>query len=120
MAATCALTGPADNLGVRLASRGGGAPGEGLASFYGASLQGRATASGERFDKEKLTAAHRALPFGACVTVTNLGNKRQVRVRVNDRGPFVGGRVIDVSEAAARELDMVGAGVARVRLESCD
>ena len=85
----------------------------GLASFY---WQGSRTASGERFDKRDLTAAHRTLPFGTRVRVTNLATGRSVTVRVNDRGPFVAGRVIDVSHAAAEELGMVGRGVAKVRL----
>lgn len=93
--------------------------GEGLASFYGAELHGRKTASGEIFDKDELTAAHRKLKFGSCVRVVNLKNGRAVKVRVNDRGPFSPGRVIDVSEAAARELDMIRSGVVRVRLYRC-
>lgn len=97
----------------------GPAFGEGLASYYGAELQGRPTANGERFDKEKLTAAHRTLPFGTCVVVTAVQSGRAVTVRVNDRGPYVGGRIIDLSEAAARELGFIDAGVARVRLSRC-
>ncbi len=93
--------------------------GEGLASFYGAGLNGRPTASGERFDKEDFTAAHKTLPFGTCVEVTSLSNGRTVRVRINDRGPYVGGRIIDLSEAAARELGLISAGVGRVRLSAC-
>jgi rare lipoprotein A len=93
--------------------------GEGLASFYGAGLHGRPTANGERFDKEALTAAHKTLPFNTCVEVTSLSNGRSVRVRINDRGPYVGGRIIDLSEAAARELGMIAAGVGRVRLSPC-
>jgi len=93
--------------------------GEGLASYYGAGLQGHSTASGERFDKEQLTAAHRTLPFGSCVRVLVVDSGRSVQVRVNDRGPFVGGRIIDVSEAAARQLGLLSAGVARVRLSRC-
>ena len=88
----------------------------GIASWYGVPYHGRPSASGEIFDMEKLTAAHRALPFQTWVEVTNLSNGRQVDVRITDRGPFVGGRIIDVSMAAARELDMVRAGTARVRL----
>ncbi|MHB8872499.1 MAG: septal ring lytic transglycosylase RlpA family protein [Myxococcaceae bacterium] len=98
---------------------GGEELGEGLASYYGAGLHGRPTASGERFDKEQLTAAHRSLPFGTCVQVLYLKTGRSVKVRVNDRGPFVGGRIIDVSEAAARELGLLSAGVGRVRLSRC-
>ncbi len=90
--------------------------GEGMASFYGEGFHGRPTASGERFDKEAMTAAHRTLRFGSCVRVVNVANGRTVEVRVNDRGPFVHGRIIDVSEGAARRLGMIQAGVARVRL----
>jgi peptidoglycan lytic transglycosylase len=99
--------------------RGGGPIAEGLASYYGDALRGNLTASGERFDPEILTAAHRSLAFGTCLRVENTGNGRSVRVRVNDRGPFVKGRVVDVSEAAARALDFVRQGVARVRLFRC-
>jgi rare lipoprotein A len=88
----------------------------GLASFYGSELHGRKTASGERFNKNALTAAHRAYPFGTTLRVTNLSNNRSVVVRVNDRGPFVRKRIIDVSYAAARSIGMVGRGVARVRV----
>lgn len=88
----------------------------GIASWYGSQFHGRKTASGERFDKDQLTAAHRSLPFGTVVEVHNLDNDRRVRVRVNDRGPFVRRRVIDVSYAAARELGMIGPGTARVEL----
>jgi rare lipoprotein A len=93
--------------------------GEGLASYYGAAFDGRPTASGEAFDHRALTAAHRTLPFGSCLGVLNLANGRQVRVRVNDRGPFVRGRIIDLSEAAARRLGFVDAGVTRVLLRRC-
>lgn len=91
--------------------------GDGLASYYADKYQGHKTASGERFDTARLTAAHRTLPFGTKVRVTNLDNGRSVVVRVNDRGPFVSGRVIDLSPAAAKQLDMLRAGVARVKLE---
>ena len=90
---------------------------DGLASYYADKYQGHKTASGERFDTARLTAAHRTLPFGTRVRVTNLDNGRSVVVRVNDRGPFVSGRVIDLSPAAAKQLDMLRAGVARVKLE---
>ena len=86
----------------------------GLASWY--DLDGR-TASGERYDRAQLTAAHRTLPLGTHVLVTNLDNGRSVRLRINDRGPFARGRVIDVSRAAARRLGMMGSGTARVRIE---
>lgn len=89
----------------------------GIASFYAQGHDGRRTASGERFDMRDLTAAHRTLPFGTRVRVTNLGNGREVLVRINDRGPFARGRILDVSYAAARRLGFVGAGVARVKLE---
>jgi rare lipoprotein A len=90
---------------------------EGLASWYGGKFQGRRTASGEIFDTQRLTAAHRSLPFGTRVRVTSLENGRSVEVRINDRGPFVAGRVIDLSLAAARALGLAGRGVAAVRLE---
>ena len=89
----------------------------GVASYYARDHQGHRTASGERFDMREMTAAHRSLPFGTRVRVTNLANGRAVVVRINDRGPFRKGRVLDLSYAAARELRMVGRGVARVRLE---
>jgi rare lipoprotein A len=88
----------------------------GIASWYGVPYHGRPTASGEIFDMEKLTAAHRALPFETWVEVTNLSNGKQVDVRITDRGPFVHGRIIDLSMGAARQIDMVRAGTARVRL----
>ncbi|MFT3914085.1 MAG: septal ring lytic transglycosylase RlpA family protein [Anaeromyxobacteraceae bacterium] len=90
---------------------------EGLASFYARSLHGRRTASGARYDEHALTCAHRTLPFGTRVRVTALEDGRSVVVTVNDRGPFVKGRVVDLSRAAARRLGMLGAGVARVRVE---
>lgn len=89
----------------------------GLASWYGHPYHGRPAANGEIYDMEKLTAAHRTLPFGAWVRVTNLTNEKMVEVRITDRGPFVDGRVIDLSHAAAREIDMIGPGVAQVRLD---
>jgi rare lipoprotein A len=88
----------------------------GRASWYGAQHQGRRTASGESFDMYQLTAAHPTLPLGTRVLVTNLRNGRSVEVRVNDRGPVVDGRIIDLSYAAARELDAVSDGVIPVRL----
>ncbi|SRR5579883_1230423 len=93
-----------------------GATENGIASWYGAPYHGRPTSSGEIYDQEQLTAAHRTLPFGTWVEVTNLGNEKQVDVRITDRGPFVDGRIIDLSLAAAREIDMVRSGTARVRL----
>jgi rare lipoprotein A len=88
----------------------------GNASWYGNS-QGHVTASGERFDERDFTAAHRYLPFGSIVRVTNLENGRTVDVRINDRGPWKGGRILDVSSAAADVLDMKRAGIVRVKLE---
>ena len=89
----------------------------GIASWYGVPYDGRAASSGEIYDMTQLTAAHRTLPFGTWVEVTDLDNGRSVKVRINDRGPFVGGRVIDLSRAAALEIGMVGPGTARVRLK---
>jgi rare lipoprotein A len=86
----------------------------GVASFY---TEGTQTASGERFDTRELTAAHRTLPFGTRLRVTNVTTGRSVTVRVNDRGPFVRGRVVDVSHAAAETLGMVGGGIAKVKLD---
>lgn len=90
----------------------------GKASWYGPGFDGKRTASGERFDQNELTAAHRTLPLGAEVTVTNLDNGRQVVVAVNDRGPFTKDRVLDVSKGAARRLGMLDDGTARVRIEA--
>lgn len=90
---------------------------EGEASWYGPGFHGRQTASGEVYDMEAMTAAHRELPFGSRVRVVNLDNGRETHVRINDRGPFARGRVLDLSRAAAREIDMLGSGTARVRIE---
>ena len=90
--------------------------GGGMASYYGDELAGNRTASGERFNPAQLTAAHRSLPFGSMVRVTNTSNGDSVIVRINDRGPFSHGRVIDVSHAAAREIGMHRSGTARVKL----
>jgi len=87
----------------------------GIASWYGKQFQGKLTASGEPFDMEKMTAAHRTLPFGAKVRVQNLVNDKTTEVRINDRGPFVGDRIIDLSHAAAQAIDMPG--IANVRLQ---
>lgn len=89
----------------------------GKASYYGDKFHGRNTASGEVFDMNKYTAAHRTLMFGTLIKVTNLWNKRSVVVRVNDRGPFKSGRVLDLSKAAAKDLDMLAAGVVDVKIE---
>lgn len=91
--------------------------GTGRASYYGRALAGNPTASGETFDPAKLTAAHPKLPFGTRVRVTNLRNERSVIVRINDRGPYSGNRVIDISRRAAQQLKMLGRGLARVRIE---
>ncbi len=93
-----------------------GATETGIASWYGHPYHGRPAASGEIYDMERLTAAHRTLPFGTRVRVENLQNGRRIEVRINDRGPFVEGRIIDLSRAAAREIGMLGPGTARVRL----
>lgn len=93
---------------------------EGKASYYGARHHGKRTASGERFNQNALTAAHRTLPFGTRVRVTNLRNDRTVVVRINDRGPYGRGRIIDVSRKAAEALGMLRAGVVPVRVESLD
>lgn len=90
---------------------------EGTATYYGKAHHGKRTASGERFNQNALTAAHRTLAFGTRVKVTNLDNGRSVVVRINDRGPFGRGRIIDVSKAAAEQLNMLRSGTARVRLE---
>jgi rare lipoprotein A len=89
----------------------------GTASWYGPGFHGNRTSSGEVYDQSELTAAHPTLPLGTRVMVTNLGNGKSVEVRINDRGPFLKGRVIDLSRAAARALDLVGPGTARVRIE---
>lgn len=90
---------------------------DGEASYYGRELAGNRTANGERFNPYALTAAHRTLPMGTRLRVTNKANGKSVIVRINDRGPFARGRIIDVSLAAARQIQMVGAGKAMVRLE---
>lgn len=90
----------------------------GIASWYGTVFQGRRTANGEIFDQNQMTACHKTLPFGSRVRVTNLRNGRSVVVRINDRGTLEPGRVIDLSNAAARQLHMVDAGLAPVALET--
>ena len=89
----------------------------GVASWYGPKFHNKLTASGEVFNQEKFTAAHQTLPWGSRVKVTNLANGKSVDVRINDRGPFGKGRIIDVSRAAARALGMVGRGITTVRVE---
>jgi len=96
--------------------RGADAYERGAASWYGRKFHGRKTASGERYDMHQLTAAHRSLPFGTVVQVVRLDSGQAVVVRINDRGPFVEGRIIDLSYAAAAEIDMVHDGVAQVEL----
>ena len=91
---------------------------EGVAAYYATAFHGRRTASGSVYDERDLTAAHRTLPFGTRVRVTHLENRKEVVVTINDRGPFTKGRVIDLSREAARRLDLIRDGVARVRLES--
>jgi len=93
---------------------------EGIASWYGREFEGRPTASGEIFDASQLTAAHPSLPFGTRLIVTNQHNNKSVTVRVNDRGPFVPARIIDVSRAAAEQLDMIVTGTAPVSVTSID
>ncbi len=110
------------------ASTGGNAPAssenslvaEGKASYYNKRLNGRKTASGERFNRNQYTAAHRSLPFGTAVRVINLDNGKNVVVRINDRGPHMKGRIIDVSPAAAKEIGIYGNGTANVRIEAYD
>ncbi len=90
---------------------------DGVASYYGKEHHGKKTANGEVFDMNKLTAAHRSLPFGSIVKVTNLSNHRSVIVRINDRGPYIAGRIIDLSQAAAQQLDIITVGVVQVKVE---
>ena len=90
---------------------------KGRASYYAAKFQGRRTASGESFNNKELTAAHRTLPFNSLLKITNTANGKEVVVRVNDRGPFSPNRILDISKAAADQLDMVRAGVATVTVE---
>ena len=90
----------------------------GMASYYGAKHHGKKTASGEAFNQNTLTAAHRRLPFGTRVKVTNLDNDKSVVVRINDRGPHTRGRLIDLSRKAAQQLGMISSGTARVRVQA--
>jgi rare lipoprotein A len=89
----------------------------GVASFYAEAFHGRTTANGETFDMNAMTCAHLTLPFGTVLRVTNLDNGRTATVRVNDRGPYVEGRIVDLSKGAARALDMIEAGTANVLIE---
>ena len=88
----------------------------GVASWYGPKFHGRTTANGERYDMHGMTAAHRTLPFGTLLEVRNLDNGKTCRVRINDRGPFIRGRIVDLSYAAAQSIEMVGPGTARVEI----
>ena len=90
----------------------------GVASWYGSGFEGGKTASGERFDPNDMTAAHRTLPFGTMVRVTNLRNNRSIDVRIINRGPFIKGRIIDLSPSAAKQLRIGKSGIVRVRIEA--
>jgi rare lipoprotein A len=92
-------------------------PQYGHASWYGGKFHGRKTASGERFNKNSFTGAHKQLPFDTVIRVTNLRNGKDVYVRINDRGPFVSGRIVDISRAAAEAIGFNGRGVIRVKIE---
>jgi rare lipoprotein A len=92
-------------------------PQYGKASWYGGRFHGRKTASGERFNKHGYTGAHRKLPFGTIIRVTNLRNGKEVYIKVNDRGPFVKGRMLDISRAAAEAIGSINRGVMRVKVE---
>jgi len=92
----------------------------GVASYYGREHQGKKTANGEIFNMNKLTAAHRSLPFGSQVKVTTLSNQRSVIVRISDRGPYYQGRIIDLSQAAAERLEMIKSGITNVKVEILD
>lgn len=89
----------------------------GKASFYSDGLSGSKTANGEKYKPAEYTAAHKKLPFGTKVTVTNISNGKSVTVRINDRGPYVSGRIIDLSKVAAKDLGMINAGVAKVKIK---
>lgn len=124
--AATTLTALAAALATLCAGCAGGRPGktasnwreQGLASWYGSDFHGRRTASGERYNMYAMTAAHKTLPLGTPVVVTSRANGRSIRVRVNDRGPFVAGRIIDLSYAAARKLGSAEAGVVPVTVEA--
>jgi rare lipoprotein A len=93
---------------------------KGKASYYARSFQGKETASGETFNQNELVAAHKTLPFDTRVQVTNLENGKQVTVRINDRGPFKPGRIIDLSRVAANRIDLLEDGIAPVKIETLD
>ncbi|WP_242394005.1 septal ring lytic transglycosylase RlpA family protein [Anaeromyxobacter oryzisoli] len=124
LAAACAHAPPTSAPGSPPADQAGRADWtegeEGLASYYGRALHGRRTASGSRYDPHAFTCAHRSAPFGTRLRVTELESGRSVDVTVTDRGPFVRGRVVDVSLAAARQLGMIPRGLVRVRVEPAD
>lgn len=101
----------------RLESPNRGTTQEGLASWYGAKFHGRPTASGETYDMNRISAAHKQLPLGTVVLVKNQDNGKKLRVPINDRGPFIKGRIIDLSVGAARQLEMFGQGLANVRIK---
>lgn len=90
---------------------------DGIASWYGHPYHGRKTANGEVYDMNRMTAAHKTLPFGVWVEVKNKTNAQKVQVRINDRGPFIDGRIIDLSRAAAKEIDLIRPGTAPVRVK---
>jgi rare lipoprotein A len=113
---------PATNAGYKLRERGVASPvllpvNAGTASWYGPGFAGKKTASGEVFDTTGFTAAHQTLPFGSKAKVTNLSNGKSVNVRINDRGPYAGNRIIDLSPAAAQAIDMMEHGLVRVRID---
>ncbi len=89
----------------------------GKASYYATYLEGRRTANGAIFSNNQLTAAHKTLPFGTCLVVTNLSNNKQVVVTINDRGPYIKGRIIDLSQAAAQQLGFIHQGITQVKIE---
>ena len=93
---------------------------EGIASYYADKFEGRPTASGEKYKHSKYTAAHKTLPFGTIVRVTNKDNSKSVEVKINDRGPYVEGRIIDLSKVAAKEIDIINLGLAEVKIEVID
>jgi len=88
----------------------------GLASYYSNKLHGRKTASGQIYDRNKMTAAHRSLPFGTVIEVTNLSNQKKVIVKINDRGPFIKNRIVDLSYSAAKKLGIISKGIAKVSI----
>ena len=117
VAACMALAGCGGKKRVRLPTTARvGSTETGVASWYGHPYHGRRAANGEIYDMEKMTAAHRTLPFGTWVRVKNLDNNQTVDVRITDRGPFVGGRILDLSHAAAVSIAMVGPGIAKVKI----